>query len=69
MEVSFGTDNKTVTDAQGRFTLEGVEPGEASLYFGDFFGNRKVEVLPDYLLERFPRCASRGRKNDRFGRD
>lgn len=46
--VGWGGDNRTRTDAQGRFTLTGVEPGDVSLRSNSDFGER--DKTPDYLL-------------------
>lgn len=63
---SDGTGNETVTDAQGRFTLENIEPGRATLLIGDVFGVEK-KPLPPYVLSRIRSAQVEGGKTADVG--
>ena len=43
---------KIRTDAQGRFSIAGVEPGDATLYIGDPFGARRDKIVAPFLFEQ-----------------
>ena len=53
VQINSATIEEAVTDAQGRFTIEGLEPGEEPLFIGDFFDTEKATALPEYILERY----------------
>ena len=53
-----GSYESTETDAQGRFTLDGLPPGENRFLVGKFVADDgKKQTVPPYILERFQRAT------------
>ncbi len=52
VRAGFGSDVEAMTDAAGRFTLNGVAPGRSTIYVGElFFSRKKRKELPKYLSD------------------
>lgn len=68
VEAGQNVPNETVTDAQGRFLLDGFDSGEATIFIGGFSAAKaEKKTLPPYILERFKQASVEAGKTTELG--